>query len=109
MRKHLKAARIHRGLSWLYAASSLLFAIMLVTDAADNQSIFLLATSFFAVLFVVHYALCGGARKARSWARYGSIAIAVLMLPGVPIGTLIGIYLLTNARQIWDESANPTG
>lgn len=104
MKNHLKAARTHCGLSWLYAACFLLFLVMLITDTADNRGIFAVAVGFFAALFLVHYALYRGARTARNWARYGSIAIAVLMLPGIPIGTLIGTYLLINARQAWGDS-----
>lgn len=39
MEKHLKTARLHRGLFWLYGAISILFAVMLATDRSDNWGI----------------------------------------------------------------------
>lgn len=109
MENHLKTARLHRGLSWLYGAISILFAVMLATDRSDNWGIFLAVTCSFVALFWIHHALYRGARNAKNWARYGSIAIAILMLPALPIGSLIGTYLLINARQTWDETTNTTG
>ena len=44
-----------------------------------------------------------GARRRRQWARRASIVMCILMLPGVPIGTVIGVYLLFYLWDGWPE------
>ena len=62
---------------------------------------------FAAVVLVVaiislHWTVGGAAKERKPWARVASIVIAILLLPGFPLGTIIGIYLLVNAIPQWD-------
>ena len=59
----------------------------------------------FGIAFAVHAIVAQGCRKRQSWARYASIVIALLMLVGVPIGTVFGLYLLRNTWHRWSPLA----
>ncbi len=65
------------------------------------------AALFVVVLFLAHHLTAKGARDKKPWARVSSIAISIFMLIGFPVGTLIGIYLLSNTWNEWDQDANP--
>lgn len=58
-------------------------------------------------LAILHRFISKGARQRAPWARVSSNVIAVLLLPGFPLGTTIGVYLLLNkdwsGRQRTDE------
>lgn len=50
----------------------------------------------------VFFAMYQGALKEKAWARYGSIALGVLMLPGVPLWTIAGGYLIVDSAFNWN-------
>jgi hypothetical protein len=109
MEKHIKVARAHRALSWLYGIITFLILVVLLMP---NQNTPPLAFVFFMVifggLFALHHFTAIGAREKKSWALSSSRGIALFMLIGFPIGTFIGIYLLANSRGGWGgESAIP--
>jgi hypothetical protein len=60
--------------------------------------------SFFVGLFLLHYLTARGAKESKPWARTSSMVISVLLLFGFPLGTLVGIYLLSNTWRSWEPS-----
>lgn len=105
MEKNEKVARVHRALSWLYAVFAILMLALLVFSHDKGSAgaiVFMLL--FMGALFFLHRATAAGAMECKPWARTVSLIIAILMLTGIPIGTLIGIYLLINLSG-WDEEA----
>lgn len=108
MQPHLKSSRVHQVLSWLYG----LIALMLLTlpfvagtgkelNARQIAMAFVFPL-FFLALAVLHHVISRGAKKRKRWARIGSIVLACLLLPAVPVGTLIGVYLLRNGSwEAW--------
>ncbi|ADE11783.1 hypothetical protein [Sideroxydans lithotrophicus] len=109
MERHLIVARIHRGLSWFYGLLTLLFIIATVMSEHEISP---LASIYFMIIFggmfALHFFTSRGASHTKNWARKTSIGIALLMLLGFPVGTVIGVYLLMNTTGGWDdESANP--
>lgn len=104
MEKHIKVARVHRALSWFYGLITLLLLTLLLTSGHEISPLgfgFILA--IFGGIFALHHFTAQGARDTKPWARKTSIGIALFMLPGFPIGTLIGIYLLRNTRGDWEK------
>lgn len=105
MEKHIKVARVHRVLSWFYGLITVLFlgAVFLSGEIPP------LAVLFFMIVlggvFALHHFTAIGAREAKPWARRTSIGIALLMILGFPLGTLIAIYLLINTTGGWSEEA----
>jgi hypothetical protein len=48
----------------------------------------------FAAFGVADLLIAAGIAKGRPWARYVGFALAVLYLPAIPIGTILGIIVL---------------
>lgn len=101
MEKHIKAARAHRALSWLYALIGILFLIIYFTPSGVSTEGALSLAIFFLAIFALHHFTARGAREKKPWAQNTSRVIAVLMVPGFPFGTLVGIYLLVNSWSSW--------
>jgi hypothetical protein len=101
MTKNIKASRTHRALGLLYGLASTLFILFaFIVPEAKGAMIF--GMVLFIGLAALHFRVAQGARNSENWARVTSQIVAVLMLPGFPIGTLIGISLLANTWQPWE-------
>lgn len=106
---HLKSWRVHQVLAWLYGLVVLmLLALPFVArtgeeelNARETAMAFVFPVFFFALAFL-HHVVSRGAKKRKRWARIGSIILACLLVPAVPVGTLIGVYLLRNGS--WGAS-----
>jgi hypothetical protein len=107
MANNLKAMRTHRALALLYGALGILFFFIISSSSEGRstegmKSIDIAVPLIMMVPGVVHALIAFGAAKSAGWARICSILVAVLMLFGFPIGTLIGVYLLANST--WPET-----
>jgi hypothetical protein len=49
----------------------------------------------------LHLAVSIGAGAQKDWARVISLGMGYLMLVGFPIGTIIGLHLIANAKTDW--------
>lgn len=49
------------------------------------------------------YALRRGTLTGKAWARYGTVAAGILLLPGFPIWTAAGLYLIVDASFNWNR------
>lgn len=111
LQAHLKSYRVHRVLSWLHGLVALMLFALPFVARADREGLrpgelaaaFILPLFFF-FLAAFHHLVARGARMRKRWARVGSIALACLMLPGVPVGTIIGVYLLRN--RSWEAGSS---
>lgn len=104
LQPHLKSRRVHSALSWLYGLIALmLLALPFVARSGEEGfqpgevAMAFAFPLFFFVLAALHHVVSRGAKQRKRWARIGSIVLACLLLPGVPVGTLIGVYLLRNS------------
>ena len=104
MERHIKVARAHRALSWLYGLIAVLVMVSLFAshERLDMVGVFVVLLIFGGLFSLPHFT-GRGARAKKPWARTVSRLVAVLMLFGFPLGTLIGIYLLANAWNPWDD------
>jgi hypothetical protein len=99
--ENIKAMSAHRGLAVFYFLLAIVFGVVL---AAEDKPGAVFAITMFPVLIgAIHAAIAFGARKSAGWARVCSIGVACLMLLAIPIGTLIGVYLLLNSK--WSTPA----
>ncbi|MFZ6640098.1 hypothetical protein ACO0LL_10185 [Undibacterium sp. TC4M20W] len=103
MTKNEVSARVHRWLSYLYGAI-LVFALLYFVFGSSVIKVadVLPSVLFFCVLVAIHFFTSVGAQKKEPWARGASIVLGILMLFGFPIGTILGIVLLSNSN--WNET-----
>jgi len=91
-------------IGWGTERSSLLGSALL-----GAAGIFLAAG--FAVFGIADLVIASGIAKGRLWARYAGIAMAVLLLFGFPVGTILGIIalmgLLGRDASDWFGSLRP--
>ncbi len=96
MPENIRSMSAHRGLAIFYGLAGLTL-IFLFYDSSSGWSAFGPALVAMCIS-AIHVAIAFGAAKAAPWARIASIVVGCLLLLGFPIGTLIGLYLLTNLK-----------
>lgn len=113
---NIKSWRVHRILSWLYGLIGLMMLALPYVARSGKEGLssaeMALAFSvplFFLTLALFHYVVSRGAKGRKRWARIASIALACLLLPGVPVGTIIGVYLLRNSSWEPRSAVAPIG
>jgi hypothetical protein len=110
MERNMIVARIHRGLSWFYAILGIVLFVAIIALSQDREAL-VPAFCFLALcggFFWLHRYIAKGASAKKPWARIVSMIIAFFLLGGVPIGSLIGIFLLMNTWNRWDSAQPPT-
>ena len=108
MEKNRRIAWVHRGLSWFYAALTVVLTAMMIEQGGPDAAIGLyVAPPVFAGLFLLHFLIARGVRAGKPGARVASIVVATIMLLVLPIGTLLGIFLLIHTIGHW-EKEHPT-
>lgn len=102
MDSRTKVFRAHRALAWFYAFIGIAISAAVILGSRGNTGVsIVLVPLIFAGVFSAHYFTARACREGKPGGRIASIVIACLMLPGFPIGTLIGIYLLANTWRPW--------
>ena len=108
MDSQTKVFRAHRAISWLYGAigAGLTAVIVFALLKGDGHALAMLPGAMvFALLFAAHHFTARSCKQGKRGGRIASIVIACVMLIGVPVGTLIGIYLLSNTWRPWPKAA----
>ncbi len=108
MERNIKVARAHRAISWLYLVIIAMIVVLMVSRPNEIDLAVIAPLIIMSAIFLAHHITARGARQSKPWARTSSIIISVLLLVGFPIGTLIGIYLLSNTWRPW-EASNASG
>ena len=101
-----KAARIFRLLAWLQIILCVLLVVAIVIPAvaSGRNPVGPIAIGLvFLVIPWLYRKLAAGIDAKAEWARTVGIAVSALMLLGVPIGTLIGGYLLYCLISGWES------
>lgn len=105
MEPHRRIARAHTAIAAFYLLLMLVFGWLWAGDGFSRSAILAYPTAVFAALFLAHALVARGARAARPWARTVSVVIALPLLAGFPIGTIIGVYLIAYAWKPWTDVA----
>jgi len=100
MESNKKTERIHRGMGLLYGLTSTIFVLFAFILPEELKAMIFGAVLFIG-LSVLHYVTARGAKNAKNWARRISQIIAIPMLFGFPIGTIIGGALIVNSSSAW--------
>lgn len=99
-----KLARIHRILIIPYALVWAMLGIPAAFGEAEGLHGGWLFAAIFAPAILVHSLALVGARRGRSWGRYLSGFIGVVLLFGFPIGTFLGVYILRLIGGKWERA-----
>lgn len=98
MENNIKVYRVHRALAWFYGVLLCLSLVLgaMGLEGSNSMGPLVGAIVFLGLFVTVHHLIAKGAKNKQRWAQGGSAVVAILMLFGIPIGTIIGIYLLVN-------------
>jgi len=111
MPAHVKVGRLIRLFGWLTLILGFFLIVALIVPAATGQNgnqsmaamlipVFIIGGLGWLELYV------GNAIKQHiEWARVAGIVLGALSLPGIPIGTIIGIYIIYTLSRKWDEKS----
>jgi len=107
---HQRAATAHRTIAGIYAAFfgiATILGMATATGVADGAALILVLPGAFFV--ALHISLATAAEDCRSWARDASIVVGALMLLLVPVGTVLGAWLLYNSVRHWTPPTRYSG
>ena len=108
MEPNIKTARAHFALACLYGVVALLCFGLVASDPKMRTAGFVMLL-VMGLIFMFHFAISRGARARKNWARILSLIVGFLALPGFPLGTIIGIYLIAHAWSEWVEPRTYSG
>ena len=100
---YFKVARVHLAMACLVAFVTVMMGIVLLNDPAARPLALAPLFAMMGGIVALHLLLWQGAKKRKAWARVISIIVAIFSLPGFPIGTVVGVYLLANCWSQWRE------
>lgn len=113
----VKAGRLIRMFGWVNLIFTIgIGAAVIISSLAESQSILAWDWIVFApaILVSIVYLLVGaGVKNYKTWAKFVGAGLALVSLFYVPIGTLIGIFVLVYLARGWKEptpvlAQNPT-
>lgn len=104
---HQKAGRVIRLMAWLgivgvvgIGAAILLPAMTTGKPPPIELTLLIVAAAgLVAALFVV----AGAVMRHATWGRYAGIAYGLISLPGIPIGSIVGLYIIWHLAFGWDD------
>lgn len=97
-----KVFRVHRALAWAHLLLGI--CVSFVFGSKDLESMIDTAVplmSISAFLFSIHFYTARACRNGDPSGKIASMAIACLLLFAFPIGTLIGLYLISYCLKPW--------
>jgi heme/copper-type cytochrome/quinol oxidase subunit 4 len=100
-------ARIHLGLAIFYGLIAvLLIAVHLASNKASLGGVLILL-AIFGTLPLLHALALKGVRQGRGWGRTLSRVLGVLLLFAIPIGTILGAFvLMRTGKTDWEHAAS---
>lgn len=98
-------ARIHRGMVIFYG---LIAPFICAVYSAGNNSDAggtLIVLAMFGVLPTLHLAAMQGVRTGQAWGRWLSRNLGFFLLFAVPVGTILGTFvLMRTGRKAWEHA-----
>jgi hypothetical protein len=103
MELNAKLTKAHKLFSLFYVLLPIPILAYMFFDGSKLSTL-LIGFSLFAFFAAIHFVAAIGAYQGKKWGRLMSRVIGAFMLLGFPIGTAIGIYLLSCTESIWQPS-----
>jgi hypothetical protein len=105
-----KAGELIRWWAWILIASCVaLVAVdlrVVIEHGAIESGAFLPLVIFGLPMFLLalaHLAIARAIREHKRWGRVAGIIVAIIFIPGFPIGTIVGLYILWCLVNYWDR------
>ena len=98
-----KVGGLFRTLGWLSLLSGIVFGFLIFTAAESMPEKIIGAVIIFFILPILYLPLGKAIRDHKPWGRTVGNIVGVVSLIGVPIGTLIGLYVLIVMNKSWDD------
>ncbi len=99
-------ARIHLGLAIFYGLIAVLLIAVHLSGSKASLGGVLILLAVFGVLPALHALALKGVRQGRRWGRNLSRVLGVLLLFAVPIGTILGAFvLMRTGKTDWEQAA----
>jgi hypothetical protein len=92
-------ARIHLGLVIFYGLIAAIICTMYLAGNKSDTIGILILLAMFGVLPTLHLVALRGVRTGRAWGRWLSRTLGFFLLFAVPIGTILGIFVLMRTRR----------
>jgi len=100
-----KAGRVIRLIAWIQIATIIgLMTAMVIPIFAEHKTphvTIILALPFLIPL--LYFKVGKAIKEHKNWGRTVGIIMGILMIPVLPIGTLIGAYILWCLIKGWDQ------
>ena len=100
---NVKLTKAHKVFALFYVLLPVPILVYMFFHETKLSTI-LICFAFFAFFSAIHFIAAIGAQQGTKWGRLMSRIIGVLMLLGFPIGTVIGIYLLSCTESVWQPN-----
>ena len=93
---HIKVYRAHRALA---VVATLLGPLLVLASSEPGEQAHQLSGVLLCLFAVFHWMTSSGAKRGAKWAKIATRVYGVLALPAIPVGTIIGVYLLLNSKE----------
>ena len=105
MNSQIKVFRAHRAFAWFYGLAGVCIGTGMGREGREDSVGAAVATFVvFSLLFALHHFTAQACKAGKPWGRRASQVFGVLFLAGFPVGTLIGIYLLSHTWKSWGDT-----
>lgn len=95
--------RIAKAYFALFVLNSVALLLVLVVGTVMLGHVPWELGAAIALTVPLFYALRRGTLRGKAWARYGTVAAGILLLPGFPLWTAAGLYLIVDASFNWNR------
>jgi hypothetical protein len=106
---HQKAGRVIRLMAWLGVLGTVgIGAAVLLPALSTGNALpleLLIMLGLIAAFVIGLFFVAGAVLRHRTWGRFAGIVYGLISLAGVPIGTIVGLYVLWHLLFGWNEVA----
>ncbi len=100
MANHVKAAHAHRMVAGIYCVVMVIAAIFVYAAVSNNPlMVIAMIAAPLAILAAAHFLVAGSVDACR--ARTASLVLGAVTMLVVPIGTVMGIYIVKYSLAPW--------